>query len=59
LYPSFAIDFTTRKPGWPFSTMKHDIPRCRGSALGSVSARSARVLPSRAFVMKSLVPLMR
>ena len=32
---------------------------CRGSAFGSVSASSASVLPSRAFVMKSFVPVIR
>ena len=57
LYPSLATDFVTRNPGCPFSTMKQDIPRWRGSARGSVSASSASVLPSRAFVMNILLPL--
>src|SRR5947207_3123837 len=50
------MDLATRKPGWPFSTTKHDMPRWRGSAVGSASARSAHVLPSRACLPNLLVP---
>jgi hypothetical protein len=53
------MDFTTDSPGAPFSTMKHDMPRWRGCAWGSVTARSANVFPSRPLVTNIFVPLIR
>jgi hypothetical protein len=37
--------------------MKQDMPRCRGEAAGSVTARTANVLPSRPLVTNIFVPL--
>ena len=56
LYPSLASDFTTRKPGWPFSTTKQDMPRWRGWAPGSVTASTANACPSRPLVTNILLP---
>ena len=39
--------------------MKHDMPRCRGCAPLSVTASSAKVLPSRPLVTNIFVPVMR